>query len=107
MLWFKMKVRVSDEQIRKYIIGGALVVDVRTLQEYAKKHISGIVNLPLVSVVKSIKSITDDKSVVILCHCDSGVRSAMAASQLRRAGYKQSFNMGSMKRAASILLLRE
>ena len=103
MLWFQLKGRVTDEQIREFLSEGALVVDVRTRGEYDERSVSGAINIPLDKVVELICETTTDKSQVILCHCESGGRSAIAVDRLRRAGYPHAFNLGSYKRAAALL----
>ncbi len=103
MLWFKLKGRVTDEQIREYISEGALIIDVRTSREYEEKHLSNTINIPLDQVIEQIRSQVPDPRQLILCHCVSGGRSAIAVARLKRAGYINSFNLGSYNRAAALL----
>lgn len=103
LLWFQLKGRVTDEQIREFLSGGALVVDVRTVAEYDERSVTGTINIPLDKVVELICETATDTSQVILCHCESGGRSAIAVARLRRAGYTNAFNLGSYKRAAALL----
>ena len=102
LLWFQLKGRVSDEHIRDYLADGALVVDVRTKGEFEQRRVEGAINLPLDQVVEGIRSTVSDDSQVILCHCESGGRSAIAVARLRRAGYANAFNLGSYKRADAL-----
>jgi len=88
---------------KAYIDNGALIIDVRTSARYSQKQLEGTVNFPIGSVVQSIQSLVQEKPRTILCHCESGGLSAIAVSQLRRAGYKESFNLGSYRRAAALL----
>ncbi|MDA0347868.1 MAG: rhodanese-like domain-containing protein [Verrucomicrobia bacterium] len=103
LLWFKLIGRVSDQQVKDYLAAGALVVDVRPPKRYAQKHLAGVENVSALSIGKSIGRLSGDKARIILCHCESGGLSAIAVHRLRKAGYKQSFNLGSYKRAASLL----
>ena len=103
LLWFQLKGRVTDEQIREYLREGALVLDVRTEGEYKQQHVEGTMNIPLDRVVEVIQSTVEDPEQVILCHCESGGRSAIAVARLRRSGFKNSFNLGSFKRAGALL----
>lgn len=103
LLWFQLKGRVTDEQIRVFLSQGALVVDVRTEGEYKQEHVAGTTNIPLDRVVEVMQSTLNDPEQVILCHCESGGRSAIAVARLRRSGIKNSFNLGSIKRAAALL----
>lgn len=102
LLWFKLIGRVSDQEVKDYLAAGALVVDVRPQKRYAQKHLAGVENFSALSIGKSNGRLSVEKTRVILCHCESGGLSAIAVHQLRKAGYKQSFNLGSYKRAASL-----
>jgi rhodanese-related sulfurtransferase len=44
-----------------------------------------------------------DKNQVLLLHCLSGTRSAMAKIKLKKMGYPNAFNLGSYGRAEGIL----
>ncbi len=44
-----------------------------------------------------------DKDRPVLVYCQSGIRSARAAALLRRAGYAEVLDLGSHRRAASVL----
>lgn len=103
LLWFKLKGRVTDEQVRQYLSEGALVVDVRTEGEYKEQHVEGTVNCPLDRIVEVVQMTVEDPEQVILCHCESGGRSAMAVARLKRKGFKNSFNLGSYQRAEALL----
>lgn len=103
LLWFNLRGRVSDDQVRQFLKEGALVLDVRTKQEFQEGHVDGAVHLPLDQVPGSIASVEKNKDRVILCHCLSGGRSAIAAARLKRAGYQKAFNLGSLKRANALV----
>ncbi len=71
---------------------GAVLVDVRTVDEYATKRIDGSVNIPL----DQISVITDNYEidVPIIVHCQSGVRSSKAAEELISMGYETVYDLG-------------
>jgi phage shock protein E len=102
-LWFKLIGRVSDKQVKAHLAAGALVVDVRPHKRYKQKHLAGVEHLSALTIGTTIGPLAEHKSRIILCHCETGGLSAIAVHQLRRAGYKRSFNLGSYKRAASLL----
>lgn len=101
--WIQRIGRLSDTQAKAYLVEGALVVDVRPPARYAEKHLEGVVNLPALTIVEAVQPMVNDKSQVILCHCETGGLSGVAVRQLRKAGYTNAFNLGSYKRAASLL----
>ncbi|MCZ6673836.1 MAG: rhodanese-like domain-containing protein [Verrucomicrobia bacterium] len=103
ILWFKQRGKVGADQAKEFVKSGALILDVGTEKEFSKKHIPGVVNLPLHELVEKISTLESDKSQVILCHCLSGGRSAIAMSRLRKLGYSQAYNLGSYGQATAVL----
>lgn len=63
-----------------------VVIDVRKEAEYADGHIKDAVNIPLANLVDpaSMASIEDNDNLYV--HCQSGYRSVIAASLLKRQG---------------------
>jgi phage shock protein E len=76
---------------------GALLVDVRSPQEFAQGHIKGAKNIPLPEINQRLNEFGDKERPVVLC-CQSGTRSGMAAHTLKKAGYVQVYNLGSWQR---------
>jgi phage shock protein E len=90
---------VAHEHLRK----GALVVDVRTPEEFRREHLPQAVNIPLGDLAEGVSRQVKDKSQPILVHCLSGGRSALAKRQLKKMGYTNVFNLGSYSRASQIV----
>ena len=57
----------------------AILLDVRTEEEYREAHIEGSTNLPL-QEIETATSLITDKDKPLFVHCRSGVRSAQAVS---------------------------
>ena len=72
---------------------GAVLLDVRTEEEYRNGHIDGSVNLPL-DKVYSIENIVKDKNTPLYVHCYSGSRSGQAVAYLKQMGYTNAKNIG-------------
>lgn len=72
---------------------GAVLIDVRTKEEYAERKIDGSVNLPLDEIQK-ITTVVSDKSTPIFLHCRSGKRSGKAQKILTSMGYTNAVNIG-------------
>ncbi len=72
---------------------GAVLLDVRTPDEYREGHIPGSQNVPLQSIDK-VKRIVDNKHTPIFVHCLSGGRSRQAAMMLGQMGYTNVKNIG-------------
>ena len=72
---------------------GAVLLDVRTEEEYRDGHIEGSVNIPL-DRISSVENIVKDKSTPLYVHCLSGGRSGQAVSYLKQIGYTNVKNIG-------------
>lgn len=72
---------------------GALLLDVRTPEEYRGGHIPGSRNLPL-DALQGIGTVAPDKSTPLYVYCRSGARSGQAATLLQRMGYSRVTNIG-------------
>lgn len=71
----------------------AVLLDVRTRQEYNERRIPGSRNVPLQEIDK-VTSLAADKSMPLFVHCLSGGRSRQAVAALRQMGYTQVENIG-------------
>lgn len=71
----------------------AVLLDVRTREEYASGHIEGSRNLPL-DEIDRVDSVVKDKSTPLYVHCLSGGRSARAAAYLKGKGYREVYDIG-------------
>lgn len=71
----------------------AVLLDVRTVQEYREGHIPGSKNIPLQSI-ETVSSAVRDKNTPIFVHCLSGSRSRQAATILGHMGYTNVKNIG-------------
>jgi rhodanese-related sulfurtransferase len=80
------------ENLDKIIADGALVLDVRTKEEYAQGHIEGSLNVPLDEINTAMKWLLKD--VPIITVCASGNRSKAAKEMLEANGYKKVYNGG-------------
>ena len=76
---------------------GALLLDVRTPEEYHRGHIPGSRNLPLDSI-GGAEGLPEEKATPIFVHCLSGVRSGQATDILGRMGYTRVKNIGGISR---------
>ena len=72
---------------------GAVLLDVRTPQEYREGHIPNSVNLPLQSLGGGA-SVPAGKDAPLFVYCHSGARSRQAVGLLARMGYKNVKNIG-------------
>lgn len=73
-----------------------LVVDVRTPEEYAKKHIPNAVLLPVDDIQNGKLELLPDKNQKILIYCWTGRRAENAAKILAKNGYTNVYNFGGL-----------
>ncbi len=69
------------------IEAGALLIDVRSAEEYQDGHIEGAINIPHDQTSDLIVAIGADKQRPVVVYCRSGNRSSMAKAELVAKGY--------------------
>jgi len=72
---------------------GAILLDVRTPQEYREGHIPDSKNIPLQAIDK-VADLAENKDTVLYVYCHSGARSRQAVSYLQYMGYTNVQNIG-------------
>ena len=72
---------------------GAVLLDVRSPQEYREGHIPGSQNVPLQQLDK-VEEVTDNIDTILYVYCHSGARSRQAVSLLQAMGYTNVHNIG-------------
>ena len=103
MLLSKRAASTSPAMLRRYLQEGALVIDVRSPEEFRSGHGPNSINIPLDELRDSLPRRVPDKSQVLLLHCLSGGRSGIARHQLKSLGCTNVFNLGSLARARQIV----
>ncbi|GGA75027.1 hypothetical protein GCM10011369_16100 [Neiella marina] len=73
---------------------GAVLIDVRTSEEFQQGHLAGAINIPYELIVAGAKhhQLGPDTSIVV--YCRSGRRSGIAEQQLEQAGFSKVYNGG-------------
>lgn len=77
----------QEEATEIYERINALLIDVRTPEEYRENHIEGAVNIPVYEI-DNIKNEIIDPNKVILVYCKTGKRSKIVKQILIQNGYK-------------------
>ena len=95
--------QIASKEAEEFVRNGALIVDVRSPQEYSAGHLSQAFNMPVDQIEMLLPNKVKDKDRVILVHCQSGLRSKKAKDRLTRIGYNHVFNLGSYERAFKIV----
>ena len=74
--------------------GRALLVDVRTPEQYEDNHLAGAVNIPFAKVLKNPYIVGVLPSNPVVFYCNEGYQSEIAANCLVKAGYEKVFYLG-------------
>lgn len=81
------------EDLKDIIARGALIIDVRTPEEYKEGHINGSLNIPVEEISKAMTWLIKDVPMVFVCA--SGSRSGYAVEVLKNNGFEKVYNGGS------------
>jgi phage shock protein E len=93
----------SEESARRLLAEGAIIIDVRSPEEFRGGQVPGAINIPLDQLKQTLPRRVPDSGKPILLHCLSGTRSGMAKQQLKSMGYTNAHNLGSYRRAKKIV----
>ncbi len=94
MLSFLKKLMNSETMDLKQLLDdGAVVIDVRTPEEFRGGHVKNSINIPVNVIGNKAESLKKHKHI-ILC-CASGGRSGAATSMLKSKGFTNVYNGGS------------
>lgn len=89
-------------EIKEALKKGAVVIDVRTAQEYDNGRVPGSVNIPVDRIATNIERIKAMNKPVIFC-CASGIRSRTAKSIMQKQGMKNVYAAGSWEKVLKIM----
>jgi rhodanese-related sulfurtransferase len=81
-------------KIKDALRRGAIVIDVRTPQEFDQGKVPGSINIPVDRIAANAERIKNMNRPVIFC-CASGARSSNAATIMKQKGMKEVYNGGS------------
>ena len=71
-----------------------IILDVRTTEEFAEKHIPNAINIPNETIGSEELAELPDKNQLILVYCRSGNRSKQASEKLVALGYTNIYEFG-------------
>jgi rhodanese-related sulfurtransferase len=70
-----------------------ILVDVREDSEWARGHVPGAIHLGKGVIERDIERTIPDKSALIVLYCGGGFRSALAADNIQKMGYRNVISM--------------
>ncbi|HRE51490.1 MAG TPA: rhodanese-like domain-containing protein [Flavitalea sp.] len=80
---------------------GAMIIDVRTPEEYRNGHLPRSVNIPLDTLKRRLGDLEKDRRIIACCA--SGMRSGLAKRILRSHGFREVYNGGSWTNLKSLI----
>jgi rhodanese-related sulfurtransferase len=92
------KTRIKEEDfrdIKKKLDAGELmiIIDTREDNEWARGHIPNAVHLGKGVIERDIEKAIPDKDATLVLYCGGGYRSALAADNLQKMGYRNVISM--------------
>jgi rhodanese-related sulfurtransferase len=85
--------QLSPEEATRFYNQGALVIDVRSDAEYKTGFIGDARHIPVADLRAKLSSLASYKDKSVLVYCQSGARSAGAATTLVKEGFSQVANL--------------
>ena len=79
------------------IESGALILDVRSPEEFSKSHIEGAINIPHTDIDGLAAALGEDKSRNAVLYCGSGRRAGIAMENLAEMGYTNLHNASGLE----------
>jgi rhodanese-related sulfurtransferase len=92
------KTRIKEEDfrdIKKKLDAGEpmIIIDTREDNEWARGHIPNAVHLGKGVIERDIEKAIPDKDAMLVLYCGGGYRSALAADNLQKMGYRNVISM--------------
>ena len=90
--------QISQEEARQLMEqdGTQIIVDVRTQEEYEKKHVLGAICVPIEDIRADKLDKLPDKNKTLMLYCWTGRRSEDASALLVKQGYKKVYDFGGL-----------
>lgn len=86
-------IKAEDLNVKLVEAPPAMLIDVRTPEEWAKGYIAGATHMPLQELMSFVDDLPADKDAEIVIYCGVGHRGNIAATMLRTLGYTNVLNL--------------
>lgn len=86
--------KISGGEAVRLMEQGAVLVDVRTAQEYSVKHLDGAINIPYTEIHAMAETVLKDRISPVIVYCATGKRSLQAKQSLDYLGYTGVYYLG-------------
>ena len=86
----------SPSEAQTAIKQGALILDVRSAEEFSTGHYPSAINIPHSLITQKAPTLIKDTKKTIVVYCKSGFRAEVAKQELNRLGFAQVINAGGL-----------
>lgn len=86
-------IEIEYTELKERVKTGAILLDVRSAQEYQEGHLEGAILIPEYEIEKNIEKIIKDKHQEIVVYCTSGSRSRKACKTMKIKGYDNLYDL--------------
>lgn len=84
---------ITKEELNSYIKRGAIIIDVRSPQEFREGHVDGAISIPDYQIKREIRSYISNKQQLIVVYCSTGHRSQKVQQILKDMSYSNVYNV--------------
>lgn len=84
---------ITIEELKNKVLQGAILIDVRSNQEYREGHLQGAINIPDFEIANRIQREVTKKNQLVILYCQYGGRSKSASMMMKKMGYTNVYNL--------------
>lgn len=87
------KYDITIDELKNKVAQGAILIDVRSKQEYGEGHLQGAINIPEFEIINRIEGEIPKKNQLIIVYCQYGGRSKNVIMNMNKMGYNNIYNL--------------
>ena len=84
---------ITIEELKNKVLQGAILIDVRSSQEYKEGHLQGAINIPDYDITKRVEREIPKRNQQIVLYCQYGGRSKSTMGIMKKIGYTNVYNL--------------
>ena len=84
---------ITLEELKDKLSQGAILIDVRSNQEYREGHLQGAINIPDFEIEKRVQREIPKKNQLTILYCQYGGRSRNTMLIMEKMGYTNIYNL--------------
>ena len=88
--------KISSEQALADFESGALIIDLRSEDEYIQSHIKGCLHIPFNALEGKLRELVPDTDTELIFYCSTGADAQKALETALQLGYHTVFNLGAI-----------